>query len=183
MSSKKLRSSEIISKVILERFKYLQKVKGWNDTALAEKLGLSRGYVGDISRGLVRFKSDRIWSAVRAKIPEWEDYLRCRSDEPPEKRGREDWELESTLKVTHGNAIQLVSPGEGHKQRLHAKLEEILDSGNIGLITAITCNLEEFARSAQKDRILETIGRKPGVSLAVEGDGLPEQPSPSSKEK
>lgn len=80
--------------------------------------------------------------------------------------------------------VQLIRPEEGHRQRLHEKLDEILESGNAGLISAITFNIEEFARSAQKDRILETVGRKTQIPERPSGGHTtspPEQRSPSSK--
>lgn len=174
-----------------------------NQTQFARSIGITHEYLSRLIYGIGE-GGGKFWRGVRRVYPVWEPYLRGETRIPPDhtisntyrqspehmlpKKDREapdsgPGQLRLPQELSGYRVVEQIIPEEGHRKRLHAKLDEVLQSGNIGLIAAITCNLEEFARSAQKDRILETIGRKPGIPPVEDGDNLPERPSPSSKQR
>jgi transcriptional regulator with XRE-family HTH domain len=142
MSSKKLHDSEKKALQLAERFKSLKKAHNLNDTDLAIKLGLSRGYIGNISARKVPGKGDDLWSAVRKAFPNWESYLRGDIDTPPGVTYQQEEEHMLPRKehevpdsgpgqlrlpdMSEYRIVKLVEPEEGQWQRLHVKLDQIL---------------------------------------------------------
>jgi hypothetical protein len=83
-----------------------------------------------------------------------------------------------TEKYTHSD----LKPEEGQRERLHAMLDTILDSGNIQLIKAIGSNLEQFVLLVRQERRLRVLERKAGIEVPEnETDSPSERRSPSSK--
>jgi hypothetical protein len=197
MSRKKLAIGKKNFTPLGERIDVLLVTLGLKATEFAKKLPISDAYLSKLCHTIGK-GGDKIWRGIRREFPEWETYLRGESKDPPIKPYAQEEEhmlpqkdheapdsgpgqLRLPSDLSDYRVVHLIRPEEGQRQRLHARLEEILDSGDRGLITAISCNLEEFARSAQKDRILETVGRKPGILPKSAGDRRPEHRSPSSK--
>lgn len=56
--------------------------------------------------------------------------------------------------------VKVLASEEGHRRELHAKLDQILNSGDESLILAITCNVEELEQ-ALRDRIELAKQKKP----------------------
>ena len=194
MSSKKLHDNEKKARKLSDRFNYLKEVYNLNDTALGLKLGLSRGYIGNISGAKVIGKGDTLWTAVRQVWPDWEAYLRGQTDEPPIKpyvQEKEHMLPQEGRQVPDSGPGQLrlpdlnnyritkpAKPEEGRREALHQMLDIALSSDDPELKKAFTSILEQIVLITRK--ISESVSiseKKTGPSP----ENHPEQPSPSSK--
>jgi DNA-binding Xre family transcriptional regulator len=197
MSRKILHDRKKFSAVLGKRIEILLSRLNTNASKLAKSIGMTEAQISRIVNGKAN-AGHKFWRGIRRVYPAWEAFLLEETAKPPVTPYPQEEEcmlprkeheapdsgpgkLRLPQDLSDSRVVQQIIPEEGQRKRLHAKLDEILQSGNIGLVAAITCNLEEFARSAQKDRILETIGRKPGILPGGDEDNPSERPSPSSK--
>lgn len=60
-------------------------------------------------------------------------------------------------------ATRILSSDDAVKRDLHAKLEDILNSDDVSLKEATKIVINEFVRSARKDKLLDLIGEKPRI--------------------
>jgi len=194
MSSKKLHDNEKKPLQLADRFNYLKKLYNLNDTDLCLKLGISRGYVGNISAGKVHGKGDTLWLAVRRVWPEWEIYLRGETDDPPMKtyvqeeehmlpqKGRQAPDSgPGQLQIPDFSAYRvtkLVEPEEGRREALHAMLDVVLSGDDVELKKAFTSILEQIVLITRQIRRSDSTAIKKTVSSPAKS---PEHRSPSSK--
>jgi hypothetical protein len=69
-----------------ERFRVFRDHVGLKSKVLAERLGVSAGYITDLAHGRGKGQGGKFWDGIREQFPEWENYLRnIVSDAPSEK--------------------------------------------------------------------------------------------------
>lgn len=175
MSRKKLQESKKKYSPFGERICVLLNTLHINQSDFAKSIGMSQTYISKLMKK-TGTGGGKTWRAIMRVYPEWADYLSFQNDQPPSKSyiqhpehmlPRKEHEAPdsgpgqmSLPEFDRYKVVRIIGPEQAQKRRLHEKLDEILDSGNESLIKATAIVIEELARSAVKDRILEAVGKQ-----------------------
>lgn len=150
MSNKKLIIGKKTFTPLGGRIDTLLSAEGISGTAFAGSLKITDAYLSRLMH--VGGKGgDKFWRNLRKAFPHWETYLRMETDKPPSKQagfaaegGPGQMRL---VDISRYKVTEIIGAELAERKKLHDQLEKILESSDVGLVTAIKLIL-----SRQKDK-------------------------------